>query len=73
MFNFHFGRLTGPTIQNQEKGHAKGLRLFFNVYKGKTKTPSRFENTLQLMGKASKRQHKIQKWFSFVILYLVVP
>lgn len=31
----HFGRLTGTTIQNQEKSHAKGLRLFFDIYKGK--------------------------------------
>lgn len=37
MCNLHFGRLTGTTIQNQEKGHAKGLRLFFNKYKGKQK------------------------------------
>lgn len=35
MCNLHFGRLTGTTIQNQEKGHAKGLKLFSNVNKGK--------------------------------------
>lgn len=37
MCNLQFGRLTGTTIQNQEKGHAKGLRLFLNAYNGKQK------------------------------------
>lgn len=34
MCNLNFGRLIGTSIQNQEKGHAKNLRLFFNIYKG---------------------------------------
>lgn len=37
MCNLHFGRLTGTAIQNQEKGHAKGLKLFSKVNKGKQK------------------------------------
>lgn len=37
MCNSHFDRLTGTTIENQEKGHAKGLILFFNICKGKQK------------------------------------
>lgn len=37
MCNLNFGRLIGTSIQNQEKGHAKSLRLFFNIYKGKQK------------------------------------
>lgn len=37
MCNLHFGRLTGTTIQNQEKGHAKGLKFFSKVNKGKQK------------------------------------
>lgn len=37
MCNLHFGRLTGTTIQNQEKGHAKGLKFFSKVKKEKQK------------------------------------
>lgn len=54
----NFGRLIGTSIQNQEKGSCKGFKIILQHIQGKTKTPNRFENTLQFMGKASRRQHK---------------
>lgn len=51
-------------LYKTRKRACKRVKILFQSKEGKTKTPSRFEITLQLIGKASKRQHKIQKWLA---------
>lgn len=54
-----------------KKNTCKEIEVILNSIKGKTETPCRCENTLQLMGRAFKHNRKHKNGFSFVLLNLV--